>query len=345
MELTVSNRTIIRVVTIVLGSWLVFGLIGRLHTQLIWIFAALFLTLALEPAVDKLSRYMPKRNRGLAVLTVLIGVGAVLGFVLFALIPPFGSQIYLLVANLPGAYEKFVTDNPALSSWLNSGATNANASEAVKEFSRQLLNFGGSAVGVVSSIFGGIVALVTVVVLTFFMVLEGPRWIEVFWSYLPEKTRHKHRELLQQMHGTVTGYVSGNLVKSLIATAAAGIALVAVGSPFALALALLVGILDMIPLVGATIGAIAVCLVVLVFKGTTPALIMAVFFIVFQQIENYVVQPLIFAKTVEVSPLITLLALIIGASLAGLIGALVAIPVAASAQILVRYWLADRKVS
>ena len=191
--------------------------------------------------------------------------------------------------------------------------------------------------------FGGIVAVVTVLILTFFMVLEGPRWIEVFWSYYPKNTRQKYRELLRQLHGTITGYVNGNLVKSLIAIVASAVALVAVGSPYALALALLVGILDLIPMVGATLAAITVCLVVLVFKSVGAAVIMAIFFIVFQQVENYIFQPIIFQKAVEVSPLVTTLALIIGASLAGFIGALVAIPVAASLQILVRYWMSERR--
>ena len=119
--------------------------------------------------------------------------------------------------------------------------------------------------------------------------------------------------------------------------------MIAVGSPFAFALALLVGILDLVPLVGATLGAISVCLVLLVFKGLTPALIMLVFFIIFQQVENYVFQPLIFSKTVEVSPLVTLMAIIIGTSLAGFIGALVAIPAAASLQIYLRFVLAGHK--
>ena len=342
MELRVSNRTIIRIVVIVAASVLVLRTLAMLHTQIVWILTALFLALGLEPAVDSLSRIMPKRSRGLAVALVLLGAALVIGFVLVALLPPFAFQLFHLLVTLPQAYRTFAQQNPSLLASL--GLNSSSASGAVQQFSHQLLSYGGSAVGLLRELFGGIVAVVTVLILTFFMVLEGPRWIEVFWSYYPEKTRHRYRELLRQLHGTVTGYVNGNLIKSLIAAVASGIALVAVGSPFALALSLLVGIVDLIPLVGATLGAVIVCLVVLVFKGLGPAVIMAVFFVLFQQLENYVLQPIIFQKAVEVSPLVTLLALIVGTSLAGFIGALVAIPVAASLQILVKYWLNERRV-
>lgn len=343
MELTVSNRTILRIVLIVIGAVLAVRLVGVLHTQIVWILTAMFLALGLEPAVDRLSRYMPRKSRGLAVAIVLLAAVAVLAFVIVALAPPFAFQLYHLVVTLPEAYSQFARDNPGLTSMISSDLSSQNATSTVQQLSHQLLSFGGSAVLILRNFFGGIVAVVTVLILTFFMVLEGPRWIEVFWSYYPKATRSKYRQLLSQLHGTITGYVNGNLIKSLIAIVASAVALVAVGSPYALALALLVGIFDLIPLVGATLAAITVCLVVLVFKGVGAALIMAVFFIIFQQIENYIFQPIIFAKAVEVSPLVTTLALIVGASLAGFIGALVAIPVAASLQILVRYWMSERR--
>jgi predicted PurR-regulated permease PerM len=343
MELTISNRTIIRVVAIVAAMVLTVWLLFKLHTVVVWILTALFLALALEPAVAWLSRYLPKRSRALAVLVVLLVTGGVLAFVLVALIPPFAFQLFHLVTTLPEAYKQFSQQDPGVSGLINSSIGSANTNQALQQFSKELVNFGGSAVSVAGQVFGGIFAVVTVIILTYFMVLEGPGWVEAFWSYLPRSTREKYRGLLQRMQGTVTGYVSGNIVKSLIAVVASGIALIAVGSPFPFALALLVGILDLVPLVGATLAAISVCLVLLVFKGITTALIILVFFLIFQQLENYVFQPLIFSKTVEVSPLVTLLAIIIGTALAGFIGALVAIPAAASLQILLRFVLAGHK--
>jgi predicted PurR-regulated permease PerM len=179
-------------------------------------------------------------------------------------------------------------------------------------------------------------------IMTIFMVLEGPKWIQLFWKYQPEEGREKRRELLRQMHGTVTGYVGGNLFTSLIASIASTTMLIIVGAPYAFSLGLLVGIVDLIPMIGASLAAVLVCLVVLVFKGFGPALVMAIFFVIYQQVENHILQPLVFSKAVQVTPLVTIVALIVGGSLAGFIGALVAIPVAASIQILLRYHFENR---
>jgi predicted PurR-regulated permease PerM len=343
MELTVSNRTIIRVVVIALLSAVALKILGSIETQLIWLVTALFLALALEPPVSWLSKYLPKRSRGLAVLIVFLVALAVLFFISVALVPPFASQLYRLVTNLPQGYNSFVRTNPAAARFINGHLSASNVSSALQQFSKQLLSFGGSAVAIAQGFFGGIVALVTVTLLTVFMVLEGPRWTSLLWRYMPAPRRNKYQELLKQMHGTVTGYVGGNLVTSLIAAASTMIVLLILRAPYAFALGLLVGVVDLIPMIGASLAAVLVCLAVLMFKGLTPAIIVIVFYLIYQQVENNVLQPIVFSKAVEVSPLVTLVALILGVSLAGFVGALVAIPVAASLQILARYALSQRR--
>jgi predicted PurR-regulated permease PerM len=343
VELKISNITIIRIVAIVLGAIIAVRLVGDLRTQLIWIFTALFLALALEPAVGKLARVMPGHSRGLAVLLVVLAALGVIVFVLIGLIPPFATQLYHLVTNLPEAYRQFSTVNPRLSHALSSTINSQTVTSAEQRISSQLFSFSGSAVGVLKSFFGGLVALITVGLLTFFMVLEGPRWLSLFFEHLPADSRKEAQGLAKQLHGTITGFAGGTLLKSLVAVVASAIMLFILGAPYTLSLSFLVGILDLVPLVGALLGAVSVCLVVLVFKGMTDAIIMAIFFLIFQQIENSVIQPLIFSKTVEVSPLVSLLALILGVSLAGFIGALVSIPAAASVQIVLRHWLSSRE--
>jgi predicted PurR-regulated permease PerM len=173
-------------------------------------------------------------------------------------------------------------------------------------------------------------------------VLEGPKWLELIWRHLPIAREKKYQDLLKQMHGTVTGYVNGNLLTSLIACIATIIVLLVVRSPYPVTLGLLVAVMDLIPLVGATLAAILVVTAVLVFVGPVAAAIVAGFFLIYQLVENNWLQPMVYSKTVEVSPLIVMIALIIGGSLAGFIGALVAIPAAASLQIVLRAWLRDR---
>ncbi len=342
-EVTISNKTIVRVVAIVIASYVALELAIRLRTQLIWLVTALFLALAIEPAVKRLSRVMPWRSRGLAVAAALILLIAFLALVGYALIPPFASQTYKLVITLPHAYQGYVNANPRIARLAAKTFHIPDTATAISQLSNQLISYGGSAIVVVRNIGGGIFAVTTVLLLTLFMVLEGPHWANVFWELTPEDKRDRWRPLTSQLHGTITGYVNGNLIKSAIAAIATAIILMILGSPYVLALSLLVAIFDLIPMVGATLAAVLVSLAVLMFLGGTPAIIMVVFFLIFQQVENNLVQPIVFSKTVEVSPLITIVALIIGATLAGLVGALVAIPVAASVQILVRTWVTSRR--
>jgi predicted PurR-regulated permease PerM len=342
VEFIVSNRTIFRVVIIAIVIMLGVRLLGALHTQLIWIAAALFFALALDPLVSRLSKYLPWKSRGLAIVLVLLVVLGLIVFVVAALAPPFGSQAYRLLVNLPAVYEEFSAANPQVNGFITAHVSSADVSSALQQLSHQLLSFGGSAVAILGSIFGGIVATVTTLLLTFFMVLEGPRWAELFWRYQPPAKRKERQALWVRMHRTITGYTTGNLITSAIATVGAGIGLLALSTPYALALALLVGFVDLIPLVGASLAAVAVCTAVLLFDGPGKALIMVIYFVIYQQLENHVLVPVIFSRAVEISPLVATVALLLGVSLGGFIGALVSIPAAASFQILARYWLARK---
>jgi predicted PurR-regulated permease PerM len=174
------------------------------------------------------------------------------------------------------------------------------------------------------------------------MLLEGPAWIQRGISMLPERMQPTWREIADDIYHLVGRYVNGNLLISLIAGTATTIVLLALGVPFALALGLIVAILDLIPLAGATLGAIVVTLVAL-SHSLTAAIIVLVFYIVYQQIENHLLQPLIYGRTVRLSPLAILLSVLIGSQVAGVIGALAAIPVGGTIQILLDHWQKSRR--
>jgi predicted PurR-regulated permease PerM len=174
------------------------------------------------------------------------------------------------------------------------------------------------------------------------MLLEGPRWVERFYSLLPADKEARWRLIGGEINRTVAGYVTGNLTISLIAGVVTTIVLSVVGVPYALALGLLVAILDLIPLAGATIAAIAVSTVAFL-DSTQSGIIVLVFFILYQQLENHVLQPVVYGRTVQLSPLVVLIAVLIGAELAGVIGALAAIPVAGTIQVILVDWLSHRR--
>jgi predicted PurR-regulated permease PerM len=176
------------------------------------------------------------------------------------------------------------------------------------------------------------------------MILEGPAWWERTLRLLPQESRPRWRNVGHRIAQTVSGYVTGNLLLSVIAGTATTIVLLILGVPFALALGLIVAILDLIPLAGATLAGLVLTTVGLL-TSITAGLVLLVFFILYQQLENHVLQPLVYGRTVQLSPLIVLIAILIGTEVAGVLGALGAIPVAGTLQILLIDWLEHRRMA
>ena len=205
-----------------------------------------------------------------------------------------------------------------------------------------MLGLTGTAVAITKGIITAIVAVVTIMFMTVFMLLEGPAWVERFYALLPERSRDRWRDVGQQIYRTVGGYVTGNLFISLIAGITSTVVLLALGVPYAVALGLLVAILDLIPLAGATIAAIIVGSIGFI-HSLAAGIILIIFFIVYQQIENHLLQPLVYSRTVRLSPLVILISVLVGAQIAGVLGALAAIPVAGTIQVILFSWLEERR--
>jgi predicted PurR-regulated permease PerM len=206
----------------------------------------------------------------------------------------------------------------------------------------KLLGLSGAALSVTKSVITIIAATVTIIFLTFFMLLEGGAWLERFFSLFPERSQKRWRAVGHDVYRTVGGYVTGNLLISVIAGVSVTIVLLIMGVPYAVALGLLVAVLDLIPLAGATVAGVIVVLVA--FLHSVPAgIVLLVFIIAYQQLENHFLQPVIYGRTVELSPLVVLISVLVGAELAGILGALAAIPVAGSIQVIVRDQLAHRR--
>ena len=201
----------------------------------------------------------------------------------------------------------------------------------------KVLGLSGVAISVAKGIITIVVATVTIGFMTFFMLLEGPDWVERFYTLLPVESQPRWRRVGDEIYRTVGGYVTGNLLISFIAGALTTIVLIIMGVPYAVALGLVVAILDLIPLAGATMAAILIGIVA--FLHSVPAgIVVVAFFVAYQQVENHVLQPVIYGRTVQLSPLTVLISILIGAELAGILGALAAIPVAGTIQVLLLDW-------
>jgi predicted PurR-regulated permease PerM len=178
--------------------------------------------------------------------------------------------------------------------------------------------------------------------MTFFMLLEGPTWVDRAYGLVPPDQEERWRRVGYRIYQTVGGYFTGNLLISFVAATASTVVLLIMGVPFPFALGLLVFILDLIPLAGATIAAVILVLVAL-SHSTAAAIVVGVFFVLYQQLENHLLQPLVYGRTVQLSPLIVLIAVLIGAEVAGVLGALGAIPVAGAFQVILQDWLAHKR--
>jgi predicted PurR-regulated permease PerM len=181
----------------------------------------------------------------------------------------------------------------------------------------------------------GVAGVATIFVLSYLMVLEAPKVVDGFLALFNERRAERIGRVGHDCARTVTGYITGNLLISLICGLLTYAVLAIMGVPFAGLVALFVGFADLIPLIGATLGAV-VAVITAFTQSTTAGIVVIVFFVVYQQLENHLLQPLIFSRTVRLNPLAVLLAILVGVELAGILGALLAIPVAGIIQIVAR---------
>jgi predicted PurR-regulated permease PerM len=336
-------RTIFSVLGIVLGVGVVLYVLWVARHVLSWLLIALFLALALNPAVEFVQRHGVKR-RGLAAgITFLAALAAIAGLGLL-FIPTLVDQVNDFANKVPD-YVRDLTQGRGRLGFLETRYHIVErVKDAVKSGGVNKLTVGaGAALTVTKSVLTAVAATLTIVFMTFFMLLEGPQWMDRIYGLFAEDDQARWRRVGTDIYRTVGGYVTGNLLISVIAGVSSGIVLWATGVPFAVALGLLVALLDLIPLAGATIAAILVVLVAIAASGTSAAIIVAVFFIVYQQLENHLIQPLVYGRTVQLSPLAVLVSVLIGAQIAGVLGALAAIPVAGALQVLLVDWRQNRR--
>ena len=335
-------RTVLSLLLTIIAVAVVLEILWIARHVVVWILISLFLALALNPAVEWFMRRGIKRRGSAAAITYLLALAAIVG-IGFTFVPTLVDQVNEFVQKLPD-YAHDVTHGRGRLGFLETKYhIQERIQDAVKKGgAAKVLGFSGVALSVAKSIISIVLATITIVFMTYFMLLEGPAWAERFFALVPERSRPRWRRVGHDIYRTVGGYVTGNLLISLIAGGLTTIVLLVMGVPYAVALGLIVAILDLIPLAGATIAAILIGVVA--FLHSIPAgIVVVVFFIVYQQVENHLLQPVIYGRTVQLSPLAVLISILIGAELAGILGALAAIPVAGSIQVLVVDYLKHRR--
>jgi predicted PurR-regulated permease PerM len=321
IEFDVSGWAVAKLVVGLLLLGIVGNVIYQIRDVFIWTAAALFLAIALNPLVARLE---PKLGRTGAALAVFLGFVVILIATLAALVAPFVTQVDQLTTGLPNALQDARHNHTfaRLDSRFHLVEHARAHADAVP----------GYVFGTAGTVLGGVIAVTTVLFLMIFLLIELPNLCRLVLGQLQPEQRERAVAIAQHANRQVGGYVFGNLVISVICLAVTWVALYALGVPYSLALAVFMAVFDIIPLVGATIGSIVVIGAAFLLTGSTAGIAMFVIVMVYQQVENHVLQPLIYGRTVALSSLTVLLAVLTGGAALGLVGALLAIPIAGTLQ-------------
>jgi predicted PurR-regulated permease PerM len=342
--LRVYLRTVLSLTATLLAVFVLLYLLWVTRQIIVWLLIAIFLAVALDPLVAWFQRHgLPRR--GLAVVAALLVVLAAIVAMALAILPPLVRQVDDLVGATPDYVDDLTSGRGPLGFLQRDYQIVDRVQERIEAGGSGALvtDLAGGAVQVAATVVSTVVAIVTILVMVVFLLLGGPRWVEQFKEALSVEQRDRFERVGGDLYRSVGGYVRGNLAISVCAGVSTALVLLALDVPYALALALIVALFDLVPLVGATIGAAIVFLVALV-DSTTAALIWLAFAIVYQQLENHLLQPVVYGRAVRLPAIAVLLAVLVGAKLAGVVGALGAIPAASAIQIIGSDMLRQRRL-
>jgi predicted PurR-regulated permease PerM len=316
-------------------------LLWQVRTFVGWLVISLFLAAVLNPAVNWLQRRHRLIKRPLAIALTYLGVLVALLFVVGIFLPLLVDQINGLIRFVNTAAQ--APEGPT--EYIRGLAKQSGLGGLLQRFDAQLADLRKQLGGLVGNLFsatgqiavsaaGFLAALATVLTLTFFLILGSERYINAGVGLFAQRHQPLVRHILTQAARAISGYVSGNLAISVICGVTTFVVLLILGMPYAAPLALLVAVLDLIPLVGATLGG-ALLVIVGLFVEPWKAVVLLIFVLVYQQVESNLLQPMVYSQAVQLNGLVILIALLVGGQLLGIPGALLAIPVAEIIRIVV----------
>ncbi|HEY8203048.1 MAG TPA: AI-2E family transporter [Actinomycetota bacterium] len=317
------------------GLWLLY----EVKRILVWILLAAFLAAVVGPLVDRLARRV---SRGLAVALVVVGIFAAVGGVTYAFGRPLVEQSARFVENLPKTVDQ-VRQAPVVRRVVERFNIEDRVAKVAPDLPKRLIGLSGPVLAAFRTLGQLVVALITIFVLTIFFLLYGPTFLRSGLDLVSDLRRREQLRTIGRKVGRVfSGWLAGNLLTSGVAGLGSLIAFLVVGLPYSLLLALWVGVADLLPLVGATLGALPAVIVAFI-HSTTAGIVVTAFFILYQQFENHVIQPAVYGRTIRINPFVVLVAVLIGVELAGFLGALLALPAAGAIQVIVEEVIDERR--
>ncbi|MEI7683056.1 MAG: AI-2E family transporter [Candidatus Saccharibacteria bacterium] len=336
-----STDAVLRTIILVIIAIFFLRFIGKIGHQLELFGISAFLAIALNPAVSAISRHLKIKKRiwatGLAYILVM---GLLIGFVLLV-VPPLAHQTNVFIKSVPNTVSNLKNADSAPGRLVQRYNLQKQVDKISSDLNARIGDVPTIVISTASRVGSAFITTVTIIVLTFMMLVEGPLWFERLFSAMPEVRRKPYRQLVNKMYKVVTAYVNGQVLIAAIA-ALFSFTVLTIASHFthspvnAAALSSIVFLFGLIPLIGNTIAAVIVVIICL-FSSVPLAIIMAVYFPIYQQTENATLQPHIQAKNNQLTPLIVFMAALIGAGYAGLLGAFIAIPAAGCLRIFLEY--------
>jgi predicted PurR-regulated permease PerM len=306
---------------------------------LLSIFLAAILALGLDPPVGALVRR--GWGRGKAALTLFAALYASVVVLVLVTAGPFWDQIVEFIKSLPEYWEEF-SSKPAVQSWLSTADADETIKKGLQELAKGLPDAATALLGFAGGVFGSVLSLVTLTFLSLFLLMERPTITNWLFGFAPPETEKRWEPVVEDSIQAVSSSLIGNVAISCVAATVAGLSAWALGLPFPIVLAVITGLLDLIPQVGATIAAVILTIVALTVS-TPAAIITVIIQLIYQQVENYIVYPIVYRKAVELSPFTTIVAVLIAGSILGVVGAILAVPFAAVIKVVLREAGAPRR--
>lgn len=337
VELTVTNRTIIRVLLLILVSIFVLAALHKASHAFLLIFTAFFLALALNAPVHWIAQRLPGKRRGSRTVATAISyllVIVLLGVFFASIVPPIIHQTDSFINAAPHLIGDIRGQNSELGRIVRKYHLQSQVSSFSQQLTQHLKNASGTAISTATSIGKSIFSTLIILVLTFMMLIEGPYWVGIIFRLLPDDQESYAKELAAGMYHVIRGYVNGQVFLAALAAALISPMLFILHISYPVALIFLIFVCGLIPMIGHTIGAVIVTVVAL-FHSPISAAVILVYYLLYQQIETYVIQPRIQANSTNLSPLLVFMAVVIGVSFGGLLGGLVAIPLMGCARVIV----------
>jgi predicted PurR-regulated permease PerM len=335
VEIVIGVRTVLMLLGV---GFLVVLAVVSLGT-LLSIFVAAVIALGLDPPVGALVRR--GWGRGRAALAVFAALFASVFVLVLVTAGPLWDQIVEFINELPAFWDE-LTEKPVFQDLVSSADADEKVRNALKELAEGLPDAASALLGIAGGVFGTFLSLVTLTFLALFLLMERPTITTWLFGFAPPAVERRWAPVVEESVSAVSQSLLGNVAISLVAGTFAGVSAWALGLPFPIVLAVIAGLLDLIPQVGATIASIILVAVALT-ESTTAAVIMLVLQLIYQQVENYIIYPIVYRQAVELSPFTTIVAVLIAGSILGVVGAILAVPFAAVIKIVTREAGAPRR--